>query len=182
MHDEVENELLIFFKALIDPARLSIAGRLVESPAGIAALAADLGLPRIDVQRHLERLIDAGLATETGNVYAIDRDELHTRARRVLSAGVPTVPPADYPEKVLSDYLRPDGSLKGIPVQIKKKRIVYAHIIRQFERGRRYTEKEVNQLLARFHADVVSIRRDLVDLGFVGREDDGSAYWLLPTP
>ena len=38
-------------------------------------------------------------------------------------------------------------------------------------------EKEVNQILGRFHPDVVSIRRDLFDLGFLDRRNDGSDYW-----
>jgi len=175
--DEMLDELLTFFKALIDPDRLVIAGRLAESEETIESLAVHSGLSRVDVQRHLDRLIEAGLVTATVNVYSLDRDALHARARRVLSAKVPVTPPADYPEKVLADYLRPDGSLKEIPSQLKKKLIVYEHITAQFETGRQYAEKEVNELLKRFHADFVSIRRDLFDLGFIARQADGSAYW-----
>ena len=178
MADEVIlDELLTFFKALIDPDRLSMAGRLAGAPATIEALAADLGLPRIDVQRHLDRLIEAGLVTASGQVYSIDRAALHARAKRVLASKVSVALPADTPEKVLADFLRPDGSLKEIPSQLKKKLIIYAHIAAQFESGRHYTEKEVNELLKRFHPDTVSIRRDLVDLQFISRRDDGSAYW-----
>jgi hypothetical protein len=175
--DATRDELLSFFKALIDPDRLAIAGRLVQASATIEALAATTGLARIDVQRQLDRLIDAGLATVDGGVYALDRDALHARARRVLSSDAPAVPPADYLEKVLADYLRPDGSLKDIPVQLKKRQIIYAHIAARFEPDRRYTEKEVNQLLQRFHADFASIRRDLFDLGFIDRSADGRDYW-----
>lgn len=177
MEEDILDELLTFFKALIDPDRLAIAGRLVRSGATIESLAAELGLARVDVQRGIDRLTDAGLVTLAGNVYTLDRDALHARARRVLSANMPAPLPADYPEKVLSDYLRPDGSLKEIPSQLKKKTIVYEHIAGHFEAGRHYSEKEVNELLKRFHPDVVSIRRDLFDLGFLDRRADGSAYW-----
>ncbi len=177
MDDDAVPELLVFFKALVDPDRLMIAGRLARSGATIESLAAELGLARVDVQRHLDRLIEAGLVTTADNVYTLDRDALHARARRMLSSKVPVAQPADYPEKVLADYLRPDGSLKEIPSQLKKKMIVYEHIIGHFEVGRHYSEKEINELLKRFHADIVSIRRDLFDLGFLDRRADGSAYW-----
>lgn len=182
MDDDTTLELVTFFKTLIDPDRLAIAGRLVRTPATIEALAAELGLSRVDVQRHLGRLLEAGLAVEHDAVYSIDREGLQARARRVLSAHTGAPPPVDYPDKVLRDYVRPDGSLKDIPGQLKKKRVIYAHIVQHFENGRRYTEKEVKQLLGRFHPDTVAIRRDLVDLGFLDREADGSAYWRAPQP
>jgi len=177
--EEALNELTIFFKALIDPNRLAIAGRLAASAMSLEAIAGALNLPRIDVQHHLERLTDAGLVRLGDDLYTLDRDEMHARARKVLSAGPIVSPPPHSPEKVLADYLRPDGSLKDIPTQLKKKLIVYAHIVDRFEPGRRYTEKEVNETLKRFHPDAVSIRRDLCDLGFLGRQTDGSAYWRL---
>ncbi len=175
--DDTLDELLTFFKALIDPDRLAVAGRLAGSRMTIESLASELGLPRVDVQRHLDRLSAAGLVTVAGGAYSLDRDTLHTRARQVLSAKTPTTPPADYPEKVLTDYLRPDGSLKEIPSQLKKKLILYTHIAAQFEAGRHYTEKEVNERLKRLHPDFVSIRRDLFDLGFLNRRADGADYW-----
>ena len=177
MTDEAAlNDLLSFFKALIDPDRLAIAGRLVGAPMTIEALAAELKRSRIDVQHHLDMLIHTGLVSASGGSYSIDRDALHQYARRVLASPV-AAPPADYPDKVLADYLRRDGSLREIPSQLKKKRIVYEHIAGSFETGRHYTEKEVNQILGRFHPDVVSIRRDLFDLGFLDRRNDGSDYW-----
>jgi hypothetical protein len=177
MDDEILSDLLRFFKALIDPDRLAVAGRLAAASATIESLSAELGLPRIDVQRHLDRLIEAGLVRADGRTFTLDRDALHVRARRVLSSGAATVKPSDSREKVLFDYLRPDGSLKEIPSQLKKKHVVYEHIVARFDAGRRYSEKEINELLAHFHADFVSIRRDLFDLGYLDRAEDGSAYW-----
>jgi len=177
MGEIVLNDLLGFFKALIDPDRLAIAGRLAKSRASIETLSAELGIARIDVQRHLDRLVEAGLAAADGGAFTLDRDALHAQARKILSTKLDAAPPANPVEKVLADYLRPDGSLKEIPGQLKKRIIVYEHIAQHFETGRHYTEKEVNDLLKRFHADVVSIRRDLFDLGFINRRQDGSDYW-----
>ncbi|HKZ84695.1 MAG TPA: DUF2087 domain-containing protein [Anaerolineae bacterium] len=177
MEENALNELLAFFKTLIDPDRLAIAGRLARSSATVETLATELSMPRVDVRRHLDHLIEAGLVAASGGVYTLDRHALHAQAKRVLSSGAPAAPPATSLEKVLSDYLRPDGSLKETPSQLKKKMIVYEHIASHFEIGRHYTEKEVNELLGRFHPDVVSIRRDLFDLGLINRRQDGSDYW-----
>lgn len=177
MEDEVLGELLTFFKALIDPDRLAIAGRLAQSGKTIEALATELGQTRIDVQHHLDQLIHAGLVTVSDNLYTLDRDALHARAKRVLASKIPVPRPANSVEKVLADYLRPDGSLKEIPSQLKKRIIVYEHIARHFEMDRHYTEQQVNEVLKRFHPDVVSMRRDLFDLGFLNRKQDGSDYW-----
>ncbi|HEY4691507.1 MAG TPA: DUF2087 domain-containing protein [Anaerolineae bacterium] len=177
MDETVLAELLTFFKALVDPDRLAVAGRLAKSSATIETLSAELDLPRIDVQRHLDRLVDAGLVAASGGVYTLNHDALHAQARRVLSSPVPAASPANAVEKVLADYLRPDGSLKEIPSQLKKKIIVYRYIAQHFDEGRHYTEKEINEILKRFHPDVASIRRDLFDLGFLERREDGSDYW-----
>ena len=47
-----------------------------------------------------------------------------------------------------------------------------------FERKRKYPEKEVNQLLAVRHPDAASLRRYLVDEGFMARKS--SVYRLRP--
>jgi hypothetical protein len=179
--ETLNDELLALVKVLIDPDRLAIAGRLFNAKMSIEALADELGLARNHVQRHLDRLIEAGLVLQVERRYTLDRDALHTRARRLLASAQRGAPPANFDEKVLADYMRPDGSLKDIPAQLKKKQVIYRYIAGQFETGRVYSEKEVNEVLMHFHHDIASIRRDLFDLGFIGREPDGSAYWLIQT-
>jgi len=171
------NDMQLFFKALVDPDRLAIAGRLARSSASMDALSAELGQPRTTILRHLALLAQVGLVTAAGQVYSLDRDALRALARRVLSAPATASPPANSVEKVLADYLRPDGSLKDIPAQLKKRIILYEHIAGRFEIGRHYSEKEVNDILRPIHPDVVSMRRDLFDLGFLNRKEDGSDYW-----
>jgi hypothetical protein len=49
----------------------------------------------------------------------------------------------------------------------------------EFDVGRRYTEREVNDVLFTFHPDWSTLRRNLVDEGFLDREhlDDQNWYW-----
>lgn len=82
--------------------------------------------------------------------------------------------------KVLSTYFKKglDGGIETIPSKEKKKLIVLQHIVRRFEQGKVYTEKEVNDLLKNVHSDFVSLRRHLIEYGFMERSKDGSVYTL----
>lgn len=67
------------------------------------------------------------------------------------------------------------GRLTSIPVQLSKRTIVLDYLAQNFEPGRRYKEKEVNEILARYHEDVAALRRYMVDEGFMERE--AGVYW-----
>jgi hypothetical protein len=77
----------------------------------------------------------------------------------------------------LAAHLNPDGSIKQIPLQPAKLRVILDYLINAFNVGANYSEKEVNMILARFHADTAGLRRDLIDAGMLERERDGSRYW-----
>jgi DNA-binding transcriptional ArsR family regulator len=63
-----------------------------------------------------------------------------------------------------------DGRLTTIPAQPRKREVILRFLLeRVFVEDREYPEKEVNQRLALFHPDVASLRRYLVDLGYVDR-------------
>ncbi|RAP75138.1 DUF2087 domain-containing protein [Paenibacillus montanisoli] len=71
------------------------------------------------------------------------------------------------------------GPLTGLPRKEKRKAALLRHIAGSFKKGRKYKEPEVNDVLKRFMADeYVTLRRYLVDYGFLSRESDGSSYWL----
>jgi hypothetical protein len=78
---------------------------------------------------------------------------------------------------VIADFSRPDGSLKTIPAQRKKLEAVLRHVAAAFRPGVRYSEKQVNRILIRFHADTATLRRELVGSGLMQREGGGGAYW-----
>jgi hypothetical protein len=68
-----------------------------------------------------------------------------------------------------------DGRLTSIPAQRSKRLVVLHHLLRVFEPGVRYPEREVNALLAVWHPDVAALRRYLVDEGLLTRE--AGVYW-----
>ncbi|NGQ97340.1 DUF2087 domain-containing protein [Brevibacillus sp. SYP-B805] len=73
----------------------------------------------------------------------------------------------------------PDGRLSHFPKKEKKKAAILRHIIKRFEPHRKYTEKEVNQILKGVHEEeYVTIRRYLIEYGLMSRYDDCSYYWV----
>lgn len=173
---ETPEEIL---RALADPERLAIAGSLARSAAGAASLAEGLDLPVNRVRRHLNRLTAAGVArlADDRRTYRLDPETLRWAAEQVgppREAGLPLVAASEDEEAVLRTFFR-DGRLTEIPAKASKRRVVLERIALEFEPGVRYDERTVNAVVGRFFPDHASIRRHLVDEGFLARA--GGQYW-----
>jgi hypothetical protein len=83
-------------------------------------------------------------------------------------------------EAILQAYFKagPNGPLSGFPKKEKRKIAILKQLIQRFEPGRKYTEKEVNAILKSAFADFVTLRRYLIEYGFMDRHPDGSWYWV----
>ncbi|TEB05999.1 hypothetical protein Psch_03041 [Pelotomaculum schinkii] len=83
-------------------------------------------------------------------------------------------------EKVLKTYFPEgtDGLLKTLDMKEKNKLIVLREMTKRFEDEKFYNEKEVNEILKTAHEDFVTLRRYLIEYGFIDRKPDGSRYWL----
>ncbi len=68
--------------------------------------------------------------------------------------------------------------LRAFPVKDKKKVVVLGQLAGLFAPGRQYTEGEVNRILEEVYPDYVTLRRYLVDYGFLRRTKSGDQYWL----
>jgi hypothetical protein len=84
-----------------------------------------------------------------------------------------------YDKKVIRDYSRRDGSLKTLPSQRKKLEAVLRYVVQAFEVEKRYSEKQVNEILARYNEDTATLRRELVGYGLMQREGGGGEYWRV---
>ena len=184
----MSEELVSFFKALADSNRLKIVGLLAEKPYSVEELAALLGLKPPTVSHHLARLVEAGLVTSRTesyyNIYELDRTALDGKTRSLFSqqelSNVAAEVDADaYDKKVIKDYSRRDGSLKTLPSQRKKLEAILRYVVQVFEIGKRYSEKQVNGILARYHEDTATLRRELVGYGLMKREGGGGEYWRV---
>lgn len=72
----------------------------------------------------------------------------------------------------------PDGPLSHFPKKQKVKLAILRHIMKRFDTHKKYTEKEVNEILRTVDTDYVTLRRYLIEYGFLDRKDDGSMYWV----
>ncbi|WP_411344159.1 DUF2087 domain-containing protein [Paenibacillus sp. WLX1005] len=81
---------------------------------------------------------------------------------------------------ILKQYFKEglDGRLSEFPRKEKRKIAILRHLMKRFTSGRQYTEKEVNEQLSAAFADYVTLRRYLIEYGFMDRQEDGSAYWV----
>ena len=182
----MSEDLLLFFKALADSNRLKIIGLLARQPHSVEELAALLDLKPSTISHHLSKLAEAGLVTARAegyySVYQLDQAALRATARNLFSAEQMTAATENvdldaYDRKVLNDFSLPDGRLKEIPAQRKKLEILLRHVAQAFEPGMKYSEKQVNEILARFHSDTATLRRELVGCGLMEREGGGGDYW-----
>jgi hypothetical protein len=147
-------------RALADPERLRIAGALAGGGGGGAANPA--GIARLQPDRR---------------TYRLDAETLRWAAEQVgppREAGIALGAANEGEEAVLRAFFR-DGRLTEIPTKASKRRIVLERVALAFEPGVRYDEREVNVIVAAFHRDHASLRRYLVDEGFLARE--GGVYW-----
>lgn len=85
----------------------------------------------------------------------------------------------DYCAK-LKRYYSEDRKLTQYPQKRPMRILALIRIAEQFEAGRQYTEREVNEVIKRSIAfnDVEMVRRELYEYRFLGRHRDGSAYWV----
>lgn len=70
--------------------------------------------------------------------------------------------------------------LKVFSKKEKKKTIILRTVAKQFVPGQIYSENEVNTLLLSIWEDYATMRRYLIEYGYLHRKADGSAYWLAP--
>jgi hypothetical protein len=180
-----QSPMLDFLKAMTDADRLRIIGILVSRKASAKEIAERLNLPFREVINHLSFLEYVGVVHQDQNLYELQNERLEELARSQFEVGHENYTPAPNLEnearKILKSYLNKDGSIKQIPTQFTKLKVILSYVVQAFDPDKQYTEKEVNMILTRFHADTSGLRRDLVDTGLLVRERDGSRYWRPET-
>ncbi|GGA69926.1 DUF2087 domain-containing protein [Ornithinibacillus halotolerans] len=83
-------------------------------------------------------------------------------------------------QKILETYFKNglNGELHIFPSKEKRKLIVLQHIVKRFKPNNTYTEKEVNTILQSIYHDFATIRRYLIEYGFMNRSKDCTEYWI----
>jgi excisionase family DNA binding protein len=74
------------------------------------------------------------------------------------------------PGRKIIDRFMKKGKFEALPVQRKKRKYILEHILGHFELNRVYSEKEVNEIITRFHDDYCRVRREFVDEKMMNRK------------
>ena len=174
-----EEQALKLFKGLADRSRLQILNSLLEEDMYVERLAQRLELTPATVSFHLKKLMDAGAVSSRREqyytMYSINKEVFQCRILDILGekssdAQRQQEREARYRQRVLDSFFE-YGRLKSIPAQRKKERICLEEIAKELELGRPYPERELNQVLLRFHKDYCTLRRDMISEGILRREE-----------
>ena len=178
-----EMQALALFKCLADKSRLQILKSLAQEDMYVERLAERLGLTPPTISFHLKKLADAGAVksykTQYYTMYALEKSIFMTTILDLIceksdEADLQRQRDEAYRKKVLDTFFE-YGKLKSIPTQKKKERIVLEELVKAFEPDRKYTEREVNIILADFHDDFCTLRRDMIGEKLLSR--DHQVYW-----
>jgi len=179
-------EILTFSKALADTNRLKIIGLLANHDYNVEEISELLQLQPSTISHHLSKLAKAGLVSSRGdsyyNIYHLEAGAILHMAKllsekQTLREMASDVDLDAYDRKVLKNFTNADGTIvKEFPAQFKKFKVLLRYVVRDFEYDRTYTEKEVNDVLRRYHEDFARLRRELVEQGFLTRDPRGTAY------
>lgn len=180
-----ETEAIQLFKALADKSRLQILKSLAMEDMYVERLAQRLDLTPATISFHLKKLSQAGAVSSYKSqyytMYALNREVLNTGILELIleksdESDTQAQRDAAYRQRVIDSFFE-YGKLKSIPVQRKKERIILEVIAEQFAFDRTYTEREVNLIIADFHDDFCTLRRDMISEKLLDR--DNGTYWKV---
>jgi hypothetical protein len=190
--------LLDTFKALSDDTRLKLFGIVCQQETNAGDLASRIGVSESTVSHHMTKMREVNqvnlraVCTERqyrANPVAIKRfKNLVTDIERQIApeeaeesddSWINELDVDDEARKVLRNYTD-NGYITQLPRSQVKLLIILDWLATKFEREVKYTEREVNDIVLKHHEDYASIRRDLVDFGYLRRERGGGKYWVAP--
>ena len=174
-----EQNAIALFKCLADKSRIQILKSLMTEDMYVERLSQRIGITPATVSFHLKKLEDVGAVRSRRDqyytMYSINPDVFNVTILDILkeeSEEMTLQKERDeiYRKKVIDSFFE-YGKLKSIPSQRKKERIVLEEIAKSFEKGREYTEREINIIIADFNDDFCTIRRDMISEGIITREN-----------
>jgi ArsR family transcriptional regulator, arsenate/arsenite/antimonite-responsive transcriptional repressor len=166
------------FKALGHPTRLLIVNLIRLKPRHTEELASILKLSPGTVSHHLSLLSEAGLLQSSKEqyyqIYTLTNGILEQKLLEVVSMSQPKldkkVEGDAFRDKVLRTFFK-HGRLSKIPTQQKKLQVVLEELVKAFDVAQTYTERNVSITLSEYHDDFATLRRELVEFGYMTRKD-----------
>lgn len=162
---------------LAEPERRRVVAALVLGDLELEGICRTAGLTKREGVDALARLVSGGLVESGSDGSYVLLEEAFKMAAREAAPSTPAGQHPDEPEdhqRVL-DRAIVDGRLVKLPSKRAKRLVVLDYLAQQFEPGERYGERQVNSMLRTFNDDTATLRRYLVDEGFLDRES--GEYW-----
>lgn len=156
---------------LADGDRLRVFAAVVLGHDTLEAVRTVTGLDTRAAGTALAKLVESGLLSASKLGYHVEEQEIRLAAREGRAES-----PSDESNAVLRAFFKGDR-LQSIPASHGKRQVVLDVFAQDFEPGVRYTEKQVNLIIGKRFADTATIRRYLVDEGFLEREGGAGRYW-----
>lgn len=165
-----DNDVIKLFKCLSDKSRLQILKSLVNEEMYVELLAKRLDLAPSTISFHLKKLEDVGAVTarkeQYYTMYSMNENIFKSSILDMIKeesseAELQMEREEKYRNKVIESFFD-YGKLKNIPAQRKKRLIILEEIAKAFETNREYTEREVNIIIADFHDDFCTLRREMI--------------------
>lgn len=173
-------ETAALFEALADPSRLRILSLISDRWMCGEDLSECLGLSPSTVSCHVKKLEGVGLVRRERRQYywlfqgCLERLDGSLRSFLKSMAKENPTPHPSRPKIQISAFFE-EGRLLRLPAPMKKRRIILRAIAEKFSFGRKYSEREVNDILKGVYPDYCTLRRDLIDHGFMDRRE--GEYW-----
>ena len=178
------------FKAVLDTDRLSLIALISQEEFSISELSDQSDLPPRDIQHHISILVGAKLVKvrdlDGRQVYRFNPKQIEIINRQQFAQPkrdleLDSLGFSKETQKILADYINQDGTLKMIPTKSKKIAAVLDYLILSFEKDIVFSEHQVNDILEKFYPDPTTLRRYLIDYGYLGRSRNGAQYWRIGT-
>jgi len=169
-------EKLELLKLLADETRLEILNILMKEDSYVEKIACELSLTSATICYHLKKMESAGVVNCSRSqfyiIYSLNREIFDKPLYELIKKDEEIVDMEEkYKKEVLSNFFK-YGRLTQIPTQRKKREIVLAQILEQFDFDREYPEKEVNEIILRYHEDFCTIRREMIAFGMMTRDHE----------
>ena len=169
-------EKLELLKLLADETRLEILNILLKEDSYVEKIACELSLTPATICYHLKKMESAGVVNCSRSqfyiIYSLNREIFDKPLYELIKKDEQVVDTEEkYKKEVISNFFK-YGRLTQIPTQRKKREIVLAEILKQFDFDREYDEKEVNEIILRYHEDFCTIRREMIAFGMMTRDHE----------
>ncbi len=164
----------VLLKAVADKQRLKILASLIEAPKFVEQLSLELNISVSTTSFHLGKLQSAGLVSSKKEqyyqTYFVNEKALSCSLKELVSFGVEEKSNA-FEKSVIETFVKKGSPIAKLPVQIRKREIIFKEILKEFSKNKKYSLKETNLIIAEFCDDFATCRNEMIRLKLLDEED-----------